>query len=208
MATRFDRPAQAEFINTYAGLPLEELRLAAASKQAQHEQNLAKLDSAQLAAENLRAIPGSADEQYLANVRRGLTDLSTDFVDKDLSDPEIYRDLQRKLRGSFDRERIRKTQESASAYDNYLKEVARLEASGKGVPRELMFDPTGFDSATGVFNQLPRAGADIKGTLSEFFRPIEDTFLGTQLLDEQAGVRGLLRIIGSCLRILQRDNRL
>jgi hypothetical protein len=191
MATsRFDRPAQAEFINTYAGLPLEELRLAAASKQAQHEQNLAQLDSAQLAAENLRAIPGSADEQYLANVRRGLTDLSTDFVDKDLSDPEIYRDLQRKLRGSFDRERIRNIQQSAANYELNRKRVAQLKAEGK-YHEALDLDPTRVSpydtSDKGVFSYQIESSLDSRAAAERYF----DDLKASTTVDPKTGIVSL-----------------
>lgn len=151
---RFDQPAQAQFINTYVPIPFDELAQAAATRQATLDENLARLDAAQAAAANLNYIPNSRDQLVVENWQRQLNALADEYIDKDLSDPEIYRKLRSSIRQAVDPSQVKQIQESYAGYQDYQRSLAQMQSRGEQVYQP--FDFTKYNTlGTGIFNQLP-----------------------------------------------------
>lgn len=129
-ANRFDQPAQAQFINTYAPLPFKELYAATQQRRGVLDENLGRLDAARAAADQLKYIPGSQDETTIGNVRRTMDDIANNYLDKDLSDPEIYRSLRSDLRTKINTGDINDIQSSYGAWASNQKNVADLKKKG------------------------------------------------------------------------------
>jgi len=206
---RFNQPAQAKFVDTYVPVPFEEMGNMLKARQQRLDQNLGALDQARVAADNLAAIPNSADAEYISGVRDKINDLSMNYLDKDLSDPEIYRELNREMRSSINPERVRKIQESYAGYENYTKEAARLESLGRGVHPSLRFDPTGYNSVErGVFTELPTAGQDWEAAAREVFQDMDMEEMGTRAVAGAPGYRQTIHAITEARVAEHADQRL
>lgn len=176
---RFDQPAQAKFVDTYVPVPFEEMGKMLQARQQRLDQNLSALDEAKANADNLNAIPNSRDALYISGVRDKLHNISMEYVDKDLSDPEIYRELNRKIRSSVDPSRIRRAQESFAGYSNYQKVLATQVAKGQVADPKLLQNFQDYDTETaGVYAGLPREYVDVDSAVTDFFKNVEPESFG------------------------------
>lgn len=158
MVNRFSQPAQAQFFNTYVPLPYQELQQYAQMRQAKADENLAKLDAARLAMSRLKYIPNSnsKDQAYIESAINKLDTLATNYIDQDLSDPEVYRKMHRELREAVDQNRLQQIQESYAGYENYQKFAAQMQSRGEQIYQPFDFtDYDTFNPEQGIFNQLP-----------------------------------------------------
>lgn len=181
VVNRFDVPADAKFINTHVPIPFEELRAAAQARQDRADKNWAMLDNAQAMASQLNYIPNSQDQVYIQGVQKGLSQLNEQFVNEDLSDPDIYRKLRKAIMEVADPNKIKAIQDSYSGYMQYQKQLADYESKGYGPDASLIKDFTGYDTLGDdqIFTGLPTRGQDLQQAYREFFGDVGPTFLGT-----------------------------
>lgn len=173
---RFDVPSQANFINTYQALPFQELALAAESRQQKHDEILGKLNTAVAAADALKYISGSEDKKTINQYRRKFSDIADKYVDKDLSDPEVYRSLLSEMRRGINKQDIAKIQESHSAWAQNQKNKAEMKA--KGIYHEgLDQDPyKNYNTLTqGVYGYQTEALLDSKKKAKSYFDDLKPT---------------------------------
>lgn len=169
---RFDQPAQAKFINTYVPLPTEELKNAALARQAKHDENLARLDQTRAAADQLKYIPNSEDQKYIHSVRSTMDQIADKYLDKDLSDPEIYRALRSDLRGSIDQSKVNDIQQSYLGWESNQKIAADLKR--RGLYHEgLDMDParlSAYDtSQSGIYGYQQESLLDARKAAEQYF---------------------------------------
>lgn len=187
---KFDQPIDAQFINTYVPIPFQEMVQAGALKQDRYQQAATAADQTLAAIENVNAIPNSVDASLRDQAVRSIYSIRDKYATKDLSDPMVVRQMNNEIMSAVKPSDIRKWEESHLGYQNYMQESARMEAAGRGTPEELRFNFNNYDSSvTGVFNQLPRMGHNIKKATKEFFDDVQRTYLGEQVMGD-SGVIG------------------
>ena len=189
---RYDTPAQSRFINTYSPVPFQELAAAAAARQGRLDEGQARLDAAQLAVEQIKYIPNSQDQRIVEGWKSALSNLADEYLDKDLSDPEVYRDLRSNLRRLVNPNEVQAIQQSYAGYEQYKKAEAQATARGEKLYKP--FDFSGYNTLApeqGIFNQFPsldlgqQAQQEIDAFLKkpqEEWRSVQDEFgrVGTE----------------------------
>ncbi|HKL13289.1 MAG TPA: hypothetical protein VJ907_06755, partial [Halanaerobiales bacterium] len=189
MANRFDRAADAQFINTYAPIPFQELAQAAQMRQNTYDQNSARVDAAIAAADDLLAIPNSADARRADEIRASLSKVSDEFAGQDLSDPEIYRSLKKKIRQIASPGEVKSIQQSYAGWQNYKKLENQMKAKGQAVYNP--YDFTGYDSFnTGVFTDTPTMdlGAQAEDAINKFMSKPELKYREVELDSGRVGI--------------------
>ena len=167
----YDSPAKADFINYYSPIPFKELNQAAQSRQGKLDRNLASLDEAEAAVANLGYIPNSVDQATVENWQREMSQFADSYMDKDLSDPVVTREMKRKFRQLIDPNEVKQTQQSFAGYNAYQKQAAQMQAKGQQVYNPKDF--TGYntlDAGSGVFAGQPimDLGAQAEAAINRF----------------------------------------
>lgn len=151
---KYDRPAEHRFINTYSPIPFAELAAAGQARQGRLDENLNKLYAAQDAVNQIDYIANSKDQARAEEIQTGMSNLADQFINEDLSDPEIYRKLHRGMRQIVDPNEIKRIEQSAAGWRNYKQMAAEYKAKGKSVFKP--FDFTDYSTAdSGIFTDLP-----------------------------------------------------
>ena len=191
--TKFDQPAQAQFINTYVPIPFQEMQQAVATRQGRLDENMARMDAANAAAQNLNYISNSIDEEYIkGTVQPGMESIITEFSTQDLSDPTVYNALRAKMSSTLDKSRIKDIQSSYAAHQANLQTVGELKAKGKYQEALDLGDPTiggRFDSRRGVFKYQTESALDIRKAAEQYFNNLRaDTGWNPQTGEVWSGI--------------------
>lgn len=186
----FDQPAQAQFINTYTPVPFQEILQAGQTRQQRYDVNRATFEQAVAEANELRGIPG-ADQAYIeGTVVPTLQEISDAYAARDYGDPEVVREINRRVREGVDRRLVSNIQQSYGNYQQYLKGLADLKAKGVGTPQGLIprFDQHSTEEF-GIFTGTPEAALDFRKSTREFFEDFKPRFLGVrQISPDREGV--------------------
>lgn len=169
--TKFDTPAQAQFMNTYSPIPFAEMQQAVATRQGRLDENLARMDAANIQAQNLNYISNSEDERYIKGVvQPGMESIVTEFSGQDLSDPTVYNALRAKMSSTFDKSRVKDIQSSYAGWKQNQASVGKLKAAGKYQEAlDLMNPAKGYDSRKGVYDYQTESALDIRKAAEQYF---------------------------------------
>jgi len=179
--SRFDTPAQADFINTYVPIPFKEMMAAGAAKQQRYDQTAASMGAKASAIGQMQAAPGSKDEQTLADMNRDVEDIVSEYSNNniDLSNSVIRANIDRRLKAAAPREVLNKIAGTYAGYANDMKERAALHRQGNLAPDEMQFDFTGYDSMEeGVYSGLPTRRRDPDEFARNLFSEMKPEHLG------------------------------
>jgi hypothetical protein len=151
------------------------MQQAVATRQAKLDENLARMDQAIAAADQLKYISNSEDEAYVTGeLRPAIQNLAQTYATQDLSDPTVYNAMLSEMRTSIDKNRVQAIQES---YGNYMQNQAikqRLRAQGKYHEALDAADPAiGYDSRTGVYNYQTEALLDLDAAAKKYFDDVK-----------------------------------
>jgi len=182
--SRFDQPAQSQFINTYSPIPFQEMMYAGESMQKQYDTSMNNLQRIYDDTYNIKYIPNSKDEDYVKkNVIPTIKNIFEKYSQVDLSDPTVYRQALRELNTNVDRQRINKIQESQAGWSDNQKWRQKLQAEGKYADY-LDTPDEGYDtSVQGVYNKLTPAALDSRKKKEEYFNNLE----GDRYTDPKTG---------------------
>lgn len=178
MASFYDRPAESNIINTYVAAPYQEILQAGLAKQGRYDETLSALQANQEYLDQLQALEGSGQAEYLNQSRAGIEDISKSFANKDLSDPFIRRQLRDEIRRRIDPTRINNIVQSQKNLAERNKMIAEYDARGLYYePYERTQDPyyTKQLSPDQVYNYTPRAFQDPEKVVDEYFKSIKPT---------------------------------
>jgi len=192
MPSIYDVPAESNVINTYVPIPFQEIVQAGTARQQRYEQGLAGLEQVQTESQLLRGIPGQ-DERYIKEqVIPTINEIAEKYINKDLSDPAVTRQISRDLRTNINRGAVNKIQESYKNYQKYLDTLSSMGAAGRTPVPELLTDPSKHSTLrSGVFSAIPEAALDIELQATEYFKNLGPQFLGAIEVDPVTGTRGL-----------------
>ena len=168
---KYDRPAEHKFINTYSPIPFAELAAAGQARQNRLDENLGRLDAAQAAANQINYIPNSVDQKRVEEIQTGLSNIADQFIDQDLSDPEIYRKLRRGMREVVDPNEIKAIEGSFQGWQNYNKMAAQMKSKGEQIYKP--YDFANYSTKdTGIFTDLPTMdlGDKARATIDAFMK--------------------------------------
>ncbi len=167
---RYDRPAQAQFINTYVPIPWEQMMQAGQMKQDRFDQSVQAMDEAVTRAENLNAIAGSVDAKKRDALIDKLYGIRDTYAGKDLSDPMVVRQLNNEIYAAAKPSEIRQWEDSYQAWARNTANKQKLILENRYNPL-LDKDPAaGWDSSTmGVYNYSDRAYLGKEATLATYF---------------------------------------
>ena len=194
-----DRPAQAQFMNTYVPIPFQEMQEAVATRQARLDENLGRMNMANASAQNLNYISNSKDERYIkGEVQPGMENIVTEFSNQDLSDPTVYNALRAKMSSTLDKGRIKDIQGSHAAWQQNQEIVRKLKAQGKYQEALDLQDPAkDYDSRTGVYNYQSEAALDIRKAAEQYFNNLKaDTRINPEKMEIWSGI-GSAKIKGA-----------
>lgn len=155
MINRYDLPAQASFINTYSPVPFDDILKAGLTKQGRADANRMGFEQSVADSQNLDYMPNSEDQNYVLGLRTKLEEIRDSYIDRDYDNPEVVRQIYSDIRRNVNKDRLDKIQRSAKGYREYQQQAAKSKAEGRSLFEE--FDPTGYDSQTGIFNMQPEA---------------------------------------------------
>ena len=177
---KYDQAAQAQFMNTYVPIPFEEMVMAGKQKQDRYDRAAGAVDSAIAAAEEITAIPFSADEirakDYVAKMR----DIRDKYAARDISDPFVLREMSNELHRSVNKEDIKHIQQSYQGYLGYQKQLAENEQRGTPTPEWDRQKFEGYDSSSqGVFTGTAATLKDPLKESQEFFNNLKPVALGS-----------------------------
>ena len=178
----YGQPAQAQFINTYVPLPMNQILNMVAQKQNRYAQGLSNIEQQQGIIQSIPAIAGSEDQQYLADVNNKVKQLVNDYANKDLSDITTVGEFNQKLNSVVDKERLGRI---AQSYKNWLtNENYKKQAQLRGVYNPIIDKnpAAGWSSANGVYNYTSPTYRPKELTLDKYFDEIR-----TPRLLEEAG---------------------
>jgi hypothetical protein len=176
MLNRYDTPAQDHYFNTFVPLPLDQITGLGMQRQEDlmRKQDLANKLYDQYSLVNY--IPGSVDEDYI----RGeyipmLNTLAEQSMTSDLTNPVEYAKVVGTLKRAGTAERIRRIEQSRSAWDVKEKAKAQLKLQNK-YNSLLDEDPSltsKWDSANAIYDYMPSAYEDKATWLDEYYKGIE-----------------------------------
>jgi len=171
---RFDKPAQAQFINTYVPIPFEAMLQAGLAKQGRYDQTAAAMDQSIANADQLMSISDSKDEEYIKGVRASMYDIRDRYGDKDWSDSMVKRKMNQEI-NKLDKNKVQRIQQSYAAWSQAEKYKNDLKAKGLYNP-ELDEDPSfGYDTdAQGVYSYGHEAYLPKEETLDRYFDEIKE----------------------------------
>ena len=174
----YDQAAQAQFINTYAPIPFQEILQAGQARQQRYDVNKSAYDTMAEQAEALKYIPKTEDERYIKEtVIPTIRELTDSYGGKDYGNPEVVNEINRKLRKNINKNLVSQIQESRSQWDVDQQNIAKLKATGKYAPY-LEPDYIGYNTETsGIYNQMTPAALDYETPATNYFKDIRDSLL-------------------------------
>lgn len=206
MASFYDTPAQASFVNTYVPIPFEEIVQAGTARQSRYDDALAAMEQNQSYLESLSAIPGQ-QQSYLSNAIRNYNQIAEEYASKDLSNTFIRRQLRDKVRGNINPTVLNNITKSYENYQNAQKQALQLDVAGKYFrPYEETMDPamTGQLSPYEVYNYMPTAFQDPDEMIINRFRslPVADntTLEGGKLMRTQSNIDAINQTFDETVR--------
>ena len=187
----YDKPSQAQFMNTYSPIPFNILGQAAAMRQGKIDEGLGRLDAAQMAVDSISYIPNSKDQLKVEEWRRNLADIAGEFVSQDVGDPEISRKMHGAMRQAVNPNEVKAVQESRAGYDAYMKSTAQMKSKGQQVYNPYNF--AGYDTlegSQGIFGDLPMMdlGAKAEQSINKFMLKPQKDWRETQLDSGRIGI--------------------
>lgn len=178
MANIYDQPAQAQFINTYAPIPFQEIVQAGQARQQRYDINKAAFDTMAEQAESLKGIPSSEDETYISGtVLPTIRELSDVYAGRDYGDPEVIRDIHNKLKSKINKRLVSDIQTSYQNWMSNQQNIAKLKATGHYQPY-LEIPYSGYSTEQrGIYTDITPASLDYRKNAQEYFRDIRDSVL-------------------------------
>lgn len=190
--SRFETPAQADFINTYVPIPFESMMAAGAAKQQRYDQTMAGANMQASAIGQIQATPGSQDEITLAEINKNVEDVISKYSmgNIDLSNSVIKANFDREIKQAAPREVLNKIAGTYAGYVNDMKERTALNRTGDLAPNSMQFDFRGYDSREkGVYSGMATRRRNPDDFVRELFSEMKSEDLGITETD----VKGLLK---------------
>lgn len=165
----YDQPTQSQFINTYIPIPFDQIVQAGVARQNRYDQQINQLETMQQEADMLNAMPGDVGD--IDKVRNVLSNVRDTYYKRDLSDPQVQKELRNELRSGIDRGLVSRIQQSYAGYQKH--EDARAQQRMMGVDLEPEDLSTYQTRRQGVFNKLPEQRLDHMKTAMQAFGDLD-----------------------------------
>lgn len=188
MPNIYDTVAQSNLVDVFTPVPFESIVQAGIARQQRLNQQLDRLEGLREQSYLLQSMPG-ADTEFIRKQQAVIEDIADKYAHEDLSDPFMVSELGREFRQQIDRPSIQAVQQSAQAYQNYMKLRSKMLVEG----RTPVLEPNIAEYSTldsGVFTGTPEAALDHYKTAQDYFQSMRDTFGGIQE-DPKTGILGL-----------------
>lgn len=200
MINRYERPAEAQFMNTYVPIPFEQLYQLGTQAKADVEKATTELSAAMDKWSDFRS-PSQTDtntwyNETLGKIQPVVEELSSNL--DALKTPEG----RARLRGainSVDRSKLAQLTQSRDSLLTRLKVIQELMIQGKYNPLWHDIDIAGYDTMkTGIFNDVsPLAYTSIKDLTNKYVDNLESSYLKTEGLYDYYGrtpdmIKGIL----------------
>ena len=177
--SRFDQPAQSQFINTYSPIPFNEMVQAGQTMQKQYETGMDALQRVYDDTYNIKYIPGSKDEQYVkGQVIPAAKQVFEKYIQMDMGDPMVRRQAIMDLNSKIDKQKINKIQESQAGWMQHQQDKRKLALDNQLDPDEQDYG-VGYDTdLAGVYNKQSSAYVDpVLEFRKTYTEPIKDSTL-------------------------------
>jgi hypothetical protein len=187
--TKFDKPIDAQFINTYVPIPFEQMMQAGAMKQQRYDQSAAAMDASIARAEQINAAPNTQDARDRDAALNKIYAIRDKYSGKDLSDSMVIRQLNNEIRSAVKPSDIKKWEGTYAGWEQYQKNKALMTSRGQQVYDD--FDFTDYDSSvSGVFSGMPTMdlGASVESKIDEFMTKPQQEWREVLLSDGAKGI--------------------
>lgn len=170
--SRYDQPAQAQFMQTYVPVPFQEILQAGLTKQKTYDTNRSSFEQAIADTQNLGYIPNSQDQAYIESLRSRLEAVRDQYLDKDYSNPEITRQLYKDINANVNRNLVNRIQQSHEGYKQYQQLAAKATSEGKSLFNPYNF--TGYSTeGSGIFAGQPEPLHDWRSKEETYFNDLK-----------------------------------
>lgn len=191
MANLYDRPVGGQFIDMYVPIPFEQIAQAGARRQERYDVAEQGMESIYDAAQALRYIPGSEDEQIIKEkVIPRIKEIRDKYAKKDLSNPLVQRQMRKELESKVNKNLIGEMQQSYTQWLEDEKLVKQYKARDMWHPG-LDEQPRGQGYSTqqeGVYGRISSPYVNPMGEVDKLFST-QGYMKGRELsYDEQTGV--------------------
>lgn len=174
-----DRPAESNIINTYVQAPYQEILQAGLARQSRYDETLNALQANQEYLDQLQAIEGTAQEEYLNQSRQKIASIAEQYANKDLSNSYIRRQLRDEVRRNINPATINTIVQSKKNQE--LRNKYIMEGKAKNMyyePYEQLTDPI-LNKTLGVnqlYDYLPNLMVDPDTYIGEtYYKNLEPT---------------------------------
>lgn len=183
--SRYDSPAQSQFVNTYVPIPFNEMVQAGQVMQRQYETGMDALQQVYDDTYNIKYIPGSMDEQYVkSSVIPATKQVFEKYIQMDMGDPVVRRQAIMDLNSKIDKQKINKIQESHAGWVDNQKWRQKLQAEGKYADYLDTPDEGYNTDVQGVYNKLTPAKMDYRQEAEQYFNNLrpDSRIVGNQVV--------------------------
>ena len=181
--SRYDTPAQAEFINTYVPIPFEQLYTLGKDAKADVDKALAEQSSA-LAKWSEFKSPSAVDTQTWYNSTVGA---AKPIIDELASNPDMIKTAEgraklRSVINNVDTAKLSQLQQSRDALLQRQKVDQELMIQGKYNPEWHGIDYNNYNTLNnGIFSDIsPLAYKSVQDLTEEYYKGIQDSYIGTK----------------------------
>lgn len=205
--SQYDQPAQSNLINTYVPVPFQEILQAGIARQGRYDDTLQALQANQEYLDQLQAIEGTIQEDYLNQSRQKIQDIASQYANKDLSNAYIRRQLRDDVRRNINPATISNIIQSKKNYDAAQKMKAELDARGLYFePYDRTQDPaiTGSLGINDLYQYTPRAFQDPDELIINRFKSLpvaeSSTVEGNQIFRRQSNEAAISQTMNETVR--------
>ena len=138
--TRFYRPQQQQYISQFVPENLQVMQNALDRTQARADKTQGMVDTFEDELLKIKANPGE-DTERLKGISKGLSDYAMDISSRELSDPQVAREVYRKIKEMRGNEDLAKIQSGYATKQAYDKLKASYEKDPKGFQYAVELDP-------------------------------------------------------------------
>ena len=181
--SRYDTPAQAEFINTYVPIPFEQLYTLGKDAKAEVDKALSEQSSA-LAKWSEFKSPSAVDTQTWYNSTVGA---AKPIIDELASKPDMIKTAEgraklRSVINNVDTAKLSQLQQSRDALLQRQKVDQELMIQGKYNPEWHGIDYNNYNTLNnGIFSDVsPLAYKSVQDLTEEYYKGIQDSYIGTK----------------------------
>ena len=189
--SRYDTPAQAEFINTYVPIPFEQLYNLGKDAKAEVDRALAEQSNALTKWSEFKS-PSAVDTEAWYNATTGK---AKPVIEELASNPDLIKTAEGRARlrsviNNVDTSKLAQLQQSRDALLQRQKVDQELMIQGKYNPEWHGMDYTNYDtSSKGIFNDVsPLAYQSIQDLTAPYYKGIQDSYLYTKGGYDYSGV--------------------